>query len=53
MAQEQKESIDRTFDQFMQLDLGFSTGVIFKITVRNKNEIGCFRETERWMDIGL
>ena len=22
MAQEQKESIDRTFDQFMQLDLG-------------------------------
>ena len=27
MAQEQKESIDRTFDQFMQLDLGFRTGV--------------------------
>ena len=28
MAQEQKESIDRTFDQFMQPDLGFRTGVI-------------------------
>ena len=27
MAQEQKESIDRTFVQFMQLDLGFRTGV--------------------------
>ena len=27
MAQEQKESIDRTFDQFMQMDLGFRTGV--------------------------
>ena len=27
MAQEQKESIDRTFDQFMQPDLGFRTGV--------------------------
>ena len=27
MAQEQKESIDRTFDQFMQSDLGFRTGV--------------------------
>ena len=29
MAQEQKESIDRTFDQFMQPDLGFRTGVRF------------------------
>ena len=27
MAQEQKESIDRTFVQFMQPDLGFRTGV--------------------------
>ena len=27
MAQEQKESIDRTFAQFMQPDLGFRTGV--------------------------
>ena len=27
MAQEQKESIDSTFDQFMQPDLGFRTGV--------------------------
>ena len=27
MAQEQKESIDRTFVQFMQLDLGLRTGV--------------------------
>ena len=34
MAQEQKESIDRTFDQFMQPDLGFRTGVIlFKYSV--------------------
>ena len=29
MAQEQKESIDRTFDQFMQPDLGFRTGVVW------------------------
>ena len=27
MAQEQKESIDRTFVQFMQPDLSFRTGV--------------------------
>ena len=27
MAQKQKESIDRTFEQFMQPDLGFGTGV--------------------------
>ena len=27
MALEQKEFIDRTFDQFMQPDLGFRTGV--------------------------
>ena len=28
MAQEQKESIDRTFVQFIQPDLGFRTGVV-------------------------
>ena len=31
MAQEQKESIDRTFVQFMQPDLGFRTGVYWTL----------------------
>ena len=32
MAQEQKESIERTIAQFMQPDLGFRTGVYYKVT---------------------
>ncbi len=36
MTQEQKESIDRTFAQFMQPDLGFRTGVICTNKIQKK-----------------
>ena len=39
MAQEQKESIDRTFAQFIQPDLGFRTGV-FGENVRFSEGLG-------------